>query len=219
MIEIKNLTKVFHSKDRDVIALNEINLQVEEPNFVLIKGPSGCGKSTLLFSIAGMLRPSSGEIILNGKNIYGYSEKELLRFRARYIGFVYQSYYLIPYLDVLDNIMLVNHSCGKVVTETEVVELAKQFKLEHRLHHKPSELSVGEKQRVAFMRAIVVKPKLLLADEPTGNLDPENTQIIMNAFLDFRKHGGTVIMVSHGNEADEYADIMVEMKEGKLAKA
>lgn len=216
MIQIKNLTKVFHSKDRDVIALNEINLQLEESNFVLIKGPSGCGKSTLLFSIAGMLRPSSGEILLHGKNIYAYSEKELLRFRARFIGFVYQSYYLIPYLDVLDNILLVNHSCGKVVTEAEVMELAKKFKLENRLHHKPSELSVGEKQRVAFMRAIVVKPKVLLADEPTGNLDPENTQIIMEAFLDFRKQGGTVIMVSHGNEADAYADVLVEMKDGKL---
>lgn len=120
MIQIKNLTKVFHSKDRDVIALNEINLQLEESNFVLIKGPSGCGKSTLLFSIAGMLRPSSGEILLHGKNIYAYSEKELLRFRARFIGFVYQSYYLIPYLDVLDNILLVNHSCGKEIGRAHV---------------------------------------------------------------------------------------------------
>lgn len=216
MIQIKNLTKVFHSKEKDVIALNEINLNVEEPNFVLIKGASGCGKSTLLFSIAGMLRPSSGEILLNEKNIYSYSEKDLLKFRARYIGFVYQSYYLIPYLDVLDNILLVNKSHGDVVTEDEVRKLATKFNMQDRLHHKPSELSVGEKQRVAFMRAIVVKPKLLLADEPTGNLDPENTQIIMNAFCDFRRQGGTVIMVSHGNEADAYADTTVEMKLGKL---
>ena len=216
MIQIKNLTKVFHSKERDVIALNEINLNLEEPNFVLIKGASGCGKSTLLFSIAGMLRPSSGEIVLNGKNIYGYSEKELLKFRARYIGFVYQSYYLIPYLDVLDNILLVNKSHGMVVTEGEVKELAKKFNMQDRLHHKPAELSVGEKQRVAFMRALVVKPKLLLADEPTGNLDPENTKIIMDAFQEFRQGGGTVIMVSHGNEADAYADVTIEIKQGKL---
>ena len=219
MIQIKNLTKIFHSKESDVIALNEINLNLEESNFILIKGPSGCGKSTLLFSIAGMLRPSSGEIILNGKNIYSYPEKELLKYRARYIGFVYQSYYLIPYLDVLDNILLVNKSHGVVVTEAEVMELAKKFNLQDRLHHKPSELSVGEKQRVAFMRAIVVKPKILLADEPTGNLDPENTKIIMDAFMDFRRQGGTVIMVSHGNEADAYADRLVEMKEGKLHNA
>ena len=216
MIQIQNLTKVFHSKERDVIALNELNLTFEEPNFILIKGASGCGKSTLLFSIAGMLRPSSGQIVLNGKDIYSFFEKELLRFRARYIGFVYQSYYLIPYLNVLDNILLVNKSCGTVVTKAEVVELAKRFHLEDRLHHMPSELSVGEKQRVAFMRAIVVKPKLLLADEPTGNLDPENTKIIMDAFLEFRKQGGTVVMVSHGNEADAYADVLVEMKDGKV---
>ena len=216
MITIKNVTKIFHSKQSDVIALDKLNLHIAQGEFVLIKGPSGCGKSTLLFTLGGMLKPSSGEVLFDGQNIYRMSAREQLFYRARQIGFVYQSYHLIPYLSILENILLVNQTFKQVVTREEVVDLARRFNLSERLMHKPSELSVGERQRAALMRAVVCKPRLLIADEPTGNLDPENSRIIMHHFEDFQQHGGTVIMASHGNEADQLATVRIHMKEGEF---
>lgn len=216
MLTVKNLTKVFRSKPSDVVALHKINLSIEEGQFVLIKGPSGCGKSTLLFTLGGMLQPSYGEVLFNGKDIYQASSKELLYYRARHIGFVYQSYHLIPYLTIMENILLVNKTANQIVSRSEVIALAKEFNLEERLHHKPSELSVGEKQRAALLRALIVKPQIIIADEPTGNLDPDNSHIIMQHFKAFHENGGTIIMASHGTEADKLASIQLQMKEGEL---
>ena len=216
MIKIQHITKIFHSKEKDVIALDKVNLEIEKGEFVLIKGPSGCGKSTLLFTMGGMLKPSSGEILFNGRNLYQLPAKELLYYRARQMGFVYQSYYLIPYLNILENILLVNKTGKAVVTREDVTAMAEQFNLKEQLLHQPSELSVGEKQRAALMRALVYKPQLLIADEPTGNLDPENSAIIMQHFKDFQRTGGTIVMASHNNDADCLATKFVRMKEGEL---
>lgn len=216
MITVNNVTKIFRSKPVDVVALHKVSLHVDKGDFVLIKGPSGCGKSTLLFALGGMLQPSSGEIHFNNKDIYSTSAKDLLHYRARQIGFVYQSYHLIPYLNILENVLLVNKTDGKIVSREEVMNMAKVFHLEHRLLHYPAQLSVGEKQRAALMRALVIKPQILIADEPTGNLDPENSRIIMEHFKTYQQHGGTIIMASHGNEADALATSIVRMNEGEI---
>ena len=218
MIKLKEITKIFRSKKGDVIALNEINLHIKENKFVLIKGHSGCGKSTLLFTLGGMLKPSSGEIEVLGKNPFRLSEKERTSFLSSQLGFVFQSYYLVPYLNVLENIMLSRRAGNKAVEKEQAVKIAKELNIEDRLSHKPSELSIGEKQRVALARALIIKPKLILADEPTGNLDPENTTEVLKHLTDFQNNGGSVIMVSHGNEADHLADITITMEKGKITK-
>ena len=216
MIKLENLTKIFHSKQKDVIALNKINLEVAGGEFLLIKGPSGCGKSTLLFTLGGMLKPSAGHVRVNERDLYQLPTKELLDYRAHQMGFVYQSYHLIPYLTILDNVLLVNKIGEKVTTREEVIELAKQFNLQDRLLHHPAELSVGEKQRAALMRALVCKPTLLIADEPTGNLDPANSAIIMQHFKAFQQKGGTLIMASHNNDADSLATRQIRMQDGEI---
>lgn len=216
MIELKEITKIYRSKKTDVLALNEINLHIPQNRFVLIKGPSGCGKSTLLFTIGGMLKPSSGELEVMGKKPFHLTEKERTAFLSSQLGFVFQSYYLVPYLTVLENILLPEKAGNKGVTKEQALEIAKELHIDHRLSHKPSELSIGEKQRVALARAFIIQPKVILADEPTGNLDPGNTKEVLKHLEQFRKKGGTVVMVSHGNEADDLADITVTMNKGKI---
>lgn len=217
MINIQEITKIYRSKKGDVIALNEVDLQIPENKFVLIKGPSGCGKSTLLFTIGGMLKPSSGKIEVMGKVPFRLTEKERTNFLSTQLGFVFQSYHLVPYLNVLENILLSKKAGNKNVTIERAKELAKELHIEDRLRHYPSELSIGEKQRVALARALIIQPKLILADEPTGNLDPENSQEVLNHLEEFHKKGGSVVMVSHGNEADDLADITIFMKKGKIS--
>lgn len=218
MIKIENITKIFQSKKASVVALNEVSLDVKAGSFVLIKGPSGCGKSTLLFTLGGMLSPSLGNLFFDGEDVYQWPEKKKLLYRSREIGFVYQSYHLIPYLNVLNNILLPNKSGKQVADKKKIEELAAQMNLQERLTHMPAQLSEGEKQRVALLRALIVHPRLLLADEPTGNLDPGNSEIIMKQFDEYRKQGGTIFMASHGSEADELADIIVSMNKGKITE-
>lgn len=216
MIKIEKITKIFQSKKASVVALNEISLHIKVGAFVLIKGSSGCGKSTLLFTLGGMLTPSLGHLFFEGEDMYQWPEKKRLLYRSRKIGFVYQSYHLIPYLNVLDNILLPNKSGEKVVGKKEIEELAAQMNLQERLTYMPAQLSEGEKQRAALLRALVVKPRLLLADEPTGNLDPTNSAIIMTQFEEYRQQGGTIVMASHGHEADDLADVIVTIEKGKI---
>ena len=217
MINIEKVTKIFRLKQGDVIALNDIDLQIDDNKFVLIKGHSGCGKSTLLFTLGGMLKPSSGKVQVLGMDPFKFSDRDRTKFLSSQLGFVFQSYYLIPYLNVLQNIMLPQKAGNFVVNKRQAVEIAKQLNLEHRLLHKPSELSIGEKQRVALARALVIKPKIILADEPTGNLDPENAKEVLNHLIEFKTKGGTVIMVSHGDIADELADSILLMNKGKIS--
>lgn len=216
MIVTNKLTKLFRSGKKDVIALNEIDLQIESNRFVLIKGPSGCGKSTLLFSLGGMLMPSNGEIRINEMSLFEMSEKQRAKFRSQHIGFVFQSYHLLPYLTVLENIMISSSLNKTQITKDKAIQLAESLHLTERLHHKPSELSVGEKQRVALARAFITNPKVLFADEPTGNLDPQNAKEVIGHLVRFHQEGGTVVMVSHGYEADATADMIMHMKEGKI---
>lgn len=218
MIKLKEVTKIFHSKKGDVLALNEIDLEIQTNTFILIKGHSGCGKSTLLFTLGGLLKPSSGQVEVMGKNPFALSEKERAKFLASQLGFVFQSYYLVPYLTVLENIMLPQKAGNNSVKKEDAEGIATQLNISHRLSHKPYELSIGEKQRVALARAFVIQPKLILADEPTGNLDPDNTQEVLQHLAEFKRRGGSVLMVSHGNEADYLADTIVYMKKGKITE-
>jgi ABC-type lipoprotein export system ATPase subunit len=218
MIRTENLTKIFRKGRREVIALNSLDLTVESGTFVVVKGHSGSGKSTLLFTLGGLLSPSSGEVFLEGKALYALSDRQRTAYRAGNIGFVFQSYYLLPYLNVLENILVAARFLKEQVPQSEAEALAATLGLEERLRHKPSELSAGEKQRVALARALITRPALILADEPTGNLDPENAHIVIERLSRYHREGGTVIMVSHDNEADETADRILLMEKGSVIK-
>ena len=216
MLEIKNITKQFNSGKSKVSALDNINLKVDKSEFILIKGESGSGKSTLLFIMGGMLNPTSGDVIVNDKNLVSLSEKEREKYRANEIGFVFQSYHLLPYLNVFENIMLPNELANTKIEKEAVLNIIEELGIADRLYHKPSQLSAGEKQRVALARALIINPSLILADEPTGNLDEKNTIDVMNYLKSYKDKGGTVIMVTHGHLADSYATRTINLDKGTL---
>ena len=216
IIELKGLDKTFHTGDKAVAALDHVDLIIHKGDFALIKGPSGCGKSTLLFVMGGLLKPTAGAVRVSDKEIYSLSAKERLQYRSRVIAFVFQSYYLLPYLSVAENILLLNKVNGIKVTKDEVLEAAERLNIHQRLDHLPSELSIGEKQRANLVRALVVKPAVILADEPTGNLDPGNAAEVIRYLHDFHEQGGTVVMVTHGSDADRYATRNIRMAQGTI---
>ncbi len=218
MLEIKSIAKTFKSGKNDVVALNDIHLRVEKSEFVLIKGESGSGKSTLLFIMGGMLNPTFGNVVVNGKDLFSLSEKNRGKYRANEIGFVFQSYHLLPYLNVYENIMLPNELAETKIDKEAVFKIVEELGIKDRLYHKPSQLSAGEKQRVALARALIINPSLILADEPTGNLDERNTLEVMKYLKIFQEKGGTVIMATHGNLADSYATRTIRLHKGELIK-
>jgi putative ABC transport system ATP-binding protein len=218
MIEIKNLSRYYRSGKREVKALDDLSLNINAGEFVVIRGSSGSGKTTLLLSVGGMLNPTSGEIIVDGQNLYALNGSERTRFRSKKIGFVFQMFYLLPYITVLDNVMLPTPLIDSHPKKDDAVNLLENFGLSHRIHHFPSELSAGEKQRTAIARAIINQPKIILADEPTGNLDPENAEQAFKILSDFHKQGGTVLVVTHGKDADQYADRIISLSHGKIVK-
>jgi putative ABC transport system ATP-binding protein len=212
MIELQNISKIYRSKGKEVFALDNVSLNIEQGEFVVIRGASGSGKTTLLLTLGAMLKPSQGIIHIDKENINDYNESQRNHFRATKIGFVFQMFHLLPYLTVLENVTIA--SLNKLKAEAE--KLLTEFGLAERLTHKPNALSAGEKQRTAVARALINKPKIILADEPTGNLDPENAQEIMKSFSQFHKNGGTVVVVTHGSEADKFADRIISLKNGKI---
>ncbi len=205
MVSLKSVGKVYKYKMQEINALKAIDLEVNQGEFWVINGKSGSGKTTMLLTIGAMLQPSYGEVKIRHKNIYTLNDKERTNFRKENIGFIFQMFYLIPYLNVAENIMIDQQlrSDGNYVSAMR--SLTEQLGLEHRLLHRPSELSAGEKQRVALARAMLKKPELILADEPTGNLDEENSRQVLQYLQDYTKRGGTVIMVTHDRSANEYA--------------
>jgi putative ABC transport system ATP-binding protein len=216
MISLKNISKHYIKGSTKVEALNTIDLVVKGGEFLVIRGPSGSGKSTLLLTIGGMLHPDSGEVYIDQQDIYSLSNKNRARFRAEKIGFVFQLFHLLPYLDCLDNILLPGNLKNNNGLKEEASSLVESFGLKERINHKPSELSIGERQRTAIARALLNDPKIILADEPTGNLDPDNANDVIGYLSEFHKNNGTVILVTHGDAADQYADRVVHLKEGRL---
>lgn len=217
IIKTENLSKIYGKKENKVIALNNVNIEVKKGEFVAIVGSSGSGKSTLLHQIGGVDRPTSGKVIIDDKEIYKLNENNLAVFRRRKIGFVFQSFNLIPVLSVEENIkmpVLLDH---QKVDEEYFKDLVKTLRLENRLNHLPSELSGGQQQRVAIARALINKPAIILADEPTGNLDSENSKEIMEMLkYSVRKYNQTAIVITHDLSIAESADRIIKIKDGKV---
>lgn len=212
MILLKGLSKTYRKRGGEVKALDHLDLEVEEGEFVVIQGPSGSGKTTLLLTAGGMLSPTEGEVSLWGEDLYAMSPGHRAKFRARNIGFVFQMYYLVPYLNTLENVRLAS-SGGRA---PEALSLLERLGLSERIHHKPFELSAGERQRTAVARALLNRPRLILADEPTGNLDPECAGEVLSHLAAFKKEGGTVLLVTHGVEAADLADRILRLRDGRI---
>lgn len=215
MIEIHQVIKIYKHHADTVNALNGVSLQINAGEFVVVHGPSGCGKTTLLLTAGGMMRPTSGSISINGHDIYQLSPKERAKFRAHNIGFVFQMFHLVPYLNTIENVMLASTN-GHQKDRKQVMELLEQLGIAERAKHLPSELSAGEKQRTAIARAMLNNPNLILADEPTGNLDPENAKAVIGYLVSYQEKGGTVIFVTHGEAANDMATQIIHLNQGKL---
>ena len=218
MIKTVNLTKVFLTEEIETTALNNVNLHVKEGEFVAIMGPSGCGKSTLL-NILGLLdNPSQGEYFFNGREVGQLSERHRTQLRKGNIGFVFQSFNLIDELTVYENIELpLIYLKLKARERKEKVEaVLEQMKMGHRKKHFPQQLSGGQQQRVAISRAVVAGPKLILADEPTGNLDSKNGLEVMNLLTDLNRAGTTIVMVTHSVENAGFAHRVINLFDGQI---
>jgi len=219
MIKLEKVGKIFKTQYIEVKALTDINLEVNKGEFVVVKGPSGCGKSTLLLTIGGMLKATTGNIIVNSNRIHKMDERQRAKFRAENIGFVFQMFHLVPYLNLVENVQLPAGTVrNKSLNKLTVIELLKRLHLTERAKHKPLEMSAGEIQRAAIARALIIQPKIILADEPTGNLDPENSVEVIKHLWEFKNDGGTVIMVTHGADADKFADRIVQLRNGTISK-
>ena len=216
MLKVQNLTKIYSGPNGPLNAVDNVSLHIKTGEFLAVQGPSGSGKTTLLLSIGGLQTPDKGNVIVEGKNIYRMKPDARAQFRAGTIGFVFQQFYLIPYLSVVDNVLAPSVALPHSEASKRAQELIERFKLTDRSSHKPSELSTGERQRTAMARALLNNPKLLLADEPTGNLDKENTDIILNFLSEFAKSGGTILMVTHSEQAAAHADRELHLKNGKV---
>lgn len=218
MIQIENLSKVFRTSEVETIALNHVNIEVKEGEFVAIMGPSGCGKSTLL-NILGLLdNPTEGSYKLLGNEVANLKEKERTRLRKGVIGFVFQSFNLIDELNVFENVELPLTYLGIKASERKerVLEILKRMNLSHRAKHFPQQLSGGQQQRVAIARAVVTNPKLILADEPTGNLDSKNGAEVMALLTELNKEGTTIIMVTHSQHDASFAHRTVHLFDGSV---
>ncbi|ADQ16272.1 ABC transporter ATP-binding protein [Leadbetterella byssophila] len=217
MIKIKNLEKYYRTEEVETIALNKLNLKVEPGEFVAIMGPSGCGKSTLL-NILGLLDdPDGGEFIFNGTDVTHFNEKKRAELRKQTLGFVFQSFNLIDELTVFENVELplIYLKIGASERKKRVEEVLEKMQIMHRRNHFPQQLSGGQQQRVAFARAVVHSPKLILADEPTGNLDSNNGNEVMQLLSDLNASGTTVIMVTHSEHDARYSHRIIRMLDGQ----
>ena len=216
MVELDEVTKLYRGPQGEVRALDGVSLCVREGEFVAVRGASGSGKSTLLLTLGAMVRPTSGRVTLAGTDVYALSPGGRARFRAENIGFVFQLFHLIPYLSVLENVLLPSLAAPGG-GPAAAMALLEHFGLSHRVHHRPAELSIGERQRVAMARALLNRPKLILADEPTGNLDPANATEVMNHLAGLHRSGATIVVVTHEEVAAGYAQRTVLIREGKIA--
>lgn len=220
MIEVQTAVRSFDGADgQRVAALDQVDLRVAEGEFVTLVGPSGSGKSTLLFTIGAMMKPDAGRVVFDGKDLYSTSPGERARVRRTSIGFVFQTFNLIPYLSCLENLVLAARLAGDSrETAVERSELMlRRLGLAARLGHRPSKLSVGEQQRVALGRAVVHRPRLLLADEPTGNLDPGNCAQVMQLLAELNAGGQTILMVTHDPRLADSGHRVVTMSAGRVS--
>jgi putative ABC transport system ATP-binding protein len=217
MINLSNITKSFNGPKGKIIALNNISMTLSKGEFLAVRGPSGCGKSTLLLTAAGMLKPDNGQVIFKAEhNPYSLTPDKRSKLRAELIGFVFQQFHLIPYLTIKENIIVPSLTSQVDDPEARSMELIKRFGLKARADHLPGQLSTGEKQRTALARALFNKPKVIMADEPTGNLDDENADIVLEHMKSYVEDGGSVLLVTHSTWAAEHATRTLNMIDGSI---
>ena len=221
MIRTENLTRIFRTEEVETIALNGVNIEVEDGEFIAIMGPSGCGKSTLL-NILGLLdSPTEGKYWLNNEEVGHLKERERTAYRKGRIGFVFQNFNLIDELTVEENVdlQLKYLGVGKAERKERVLEILRKVKLSHRAKHYPHQLSGGQQQRVAIARAVVDKPSIILADEPTGNLDSKNGMEVMQLLSELNEEGTTIVMVTHSKHDATYASRIINLFDGQVVDA
>ena len=219
IVRVENLTKKYGNKENETIAINNISFSVQKGEFVAIIGPSGSGKSTLLHLIGGLDKPTSGKVLMNGKNIYEYSDDDLAIFRRKNIGFIYQFYNLLPILTVEENITLPCDLDSKKVPEEKLRSFLHVVELENKKKYLPNQLSGGQQQRVAIGRALINQPSILLADEPTGNLDVKTSKEIIQLLKQANKiYQQTIIIITHNLEISKEADRVLQIEDGKLVE-
>ena len=216
MLEIKNISKVYGEGPAEVVALNNVSLLVNEGDFMAIMGPSGSGKSTLLNIIGGLDHLSSGEVLLDGERIDSLDENALVDIRRGKIAYVFQQYHLIPSLTALENVLLPLTFCEADHRDQKALDILEKVGLERRAEHKPSQLSGGEQQRVAIARALVNDPSLILADEPTGNMDRKTGNEILALFNELNREGRSIVMVTHDPEIAGHAKGLVLLQDGQI---
>ncbi len=216
MIDAQQISKLYLKAGRVITALNAITLHIAPGEFVAIQGPSGCGKTTLLLTIGGLLAPDGGQIIVDSRNPYTLSPDARAAFRAQTIGFVFQQFHLVPYLCVRDNVLAAALARPMADARERTAELLDRFDLAERADHLPADLSTGERQRTALARALMNHPKVLLADEPTGNLDREHAGIVLAYLTDFTRAGGSVLLVTHDDQVAVRSERVIRMARGKF---
>ena len=220
ILKTEGLWKTYHSGKVEVSALCGINFAVLPGEFVSVMGPSGCGKSTLLYVVGGLAQATRGRVLVDGNDLTAMTDAERTRLRRHKIGFVFQRFNLLPTLDAFGNIAIAQHIHGDGFDPHRFEVVAQMLGLAHRLRHRPSEMSGGEQQRVAIARAIINEPRIVLADEPTGNLDTKNSEAVLGMLRRLnRELGQTIVMITHNPEAAAYSDRVVHMRDGMIVDA
>jgi putative ABC transport system ATP-binding protein len=220
IIRVRGLQKTYHAGDVPVHALRGVDLDVKRGEFLAVIGPSGSGKSTLFHILGGLAPPTAGEVHVDGHELRHMTDAQRTEIRQRKIGFVFQKYNLLPTLTAKDNIAMAQALAGVTIRPPGFNQILKELGIQHRLNHRPRALSGGEQQRVAIARALVNQPAILLADEPTGNLDTENSQAVLDILKRLNKTiGQTILMITHNPEAAAFADRTVAMRDGRLSAA
>lgn len=216
ILQMSAIGKQFSGPDGTVQALASVSLSVDAGELTVVEGPSGCGKSTLLLAAGGLLAPDQGQVCVDGQDLHALTPQRRARFRATSIGFVFQQFHLIPYLSVLDNVLAPSMALPRPEATDRALQLIEALGLSDRRRHLPPTLSTGERQRTALARALLNEPRLLLADEPTGNLDPQNSDAVFAHLAEFARAGGAVLVVTHDVQAARHAGRVVALRGGRL---
>ena len=219
MIQFQNVSKIYPTRQGDVRALDDVSLEVDAGQYVAICGPSGCGKSTLLSLVGGLALPTKGTVRVGDFVVSEGTSAARAKFRATGVGYVFQMFHLLPFLSVIDNVLIAAPQAADKAARDYADHLLERLGLQGRRQHRPAQLSAGERQRVALARALLNRPQILLADEPTGNLDPKNAGLVLEQISQFHADGGTILLVTHEDQAAARAQSTILLEQGQLQQA